>query len=317
MTPFAIDPLTSQPLLPATPRGIDDQHRLAHKSPMQIAREFEAILITQVIGAMRKTVSSMSSLFSANGANKILDGAFDQQVAASIAKSAHLGLAEQLAKQMERHAHATSPGERTPAAVGGNIPTAASGNIPAAASGNGQTAAPRASAHALAATGAEADAVLTERDAGIASDAVAQLVGGAEGRVTSGFGIRHDPITGRPAFHGGIDVAAPQGSAIHAVAGGEVVFSGRRGRAGNVVDVRDGDIVSTYAHVQRTLVRAGQKVAAGDVLATVGSTGRSTGPHVHFAVTRGGQTVDPAAVLEPPTPASGDLAVASTEAEEG
>jgi murein DD-endopeptidase MepM/ murein hydrolase activator NlpD len=116
--------------------------------------------------------------------------------------------------------------------------------------------------------------------------------------VTSGFGVRRDPITGTRAFHRGIDVAAPRGSAIHAVASGEVTFSGRRGRAGNVVEVRDGDIVSTYAHVARALVHAGQKVAAGDVLATIGSTGRTTGPHVHFAVTRDGQAVDPAAILE-------------------
>lgn len=292
-----IDPLASQPLLPTTPRGLDDQQRLARKSPMQIAREFEAVLVAQVIGAMRKTVSSMGSLFSSNGANKILDGAFDQQVAASIAKSAHLGLAEQLAAQIERHTHVTTPG-------GGNseVETA-------------ETTARRAAAHALAATGAEAGAILADQDVSVASEAVAQLVGGAEGRVTSGFGFRHDPITGGTAFHGGIDVAAPRGSAIHAVAGGEVVFSGRRGRAGNVVDIRDGDVVSTYAHVQRALVRAGQKVAAGDVLATVGSTGRSTGPHVHFAVTRGGQTVDPAAILEPPAPASRDLVVASTDPE--
>jgi flagellar protein FlgJ len=135
--------------------------------------------------------------------------------------------------------------------------------------------------------------------------------------VTPGFRFRYDPITGRPAFHVGIDVAAPQGSAIHAVAGGEVVFGGRRGRAGDVVDIRDGDMVSTYAHVQRALIRAGQKVAAGDILATVGSSGRSTGPHVHFAVTRGGQTVDPAAVLEPAAAAAAALGVVSAEAEEG
>jgi murein DD-endopeptidase MepM/ murein hydrolase activator NlpD len=219
-------------------------------------------------------------------------------VAASIAKSAHLGLAEQLAAQMERHAHAATPD-------GGNQPGEAA-----------QTSTPRAPARALAATGAEPDAIRAALDAGVGSEAAAQLVGGAQGRVTSGFGFRHDPITGRTTFHGGIDVAAPRGSAIHAVAAGEVVFSGRRGRAGNVVDVRDGDVVSTYAHVQRTLVRAGQKVAAGDILATVGSTGRSTGPHVHFAVTRGGQSVDPAAVLDPAAPPSRDLVAAPTDAEE-
>ncbi len=284
MTPFAIDPLSPQTVLPTMPRGMDDAHRLARKSPMAIAREFESILVAQVIGAMRKTVSSVSSLFGGDGPNKILDGAFDQQLAESITKRAHLGIADRLAAQIERHAHATGA-------------TAAGGAGHAGGAASGADTGPGA---ALPATGAvDADArVPSEHDVGVAGEAVAQLVGGGEGHLTSGFGLRHDPITGRTAFHGGIDVAAPRGSAIHAVAGGEVVFSGRRGRAGNVVDVRDGDVISTYAHVQRALVRAGQKVAAGDVVATVGSTGRSTGPHVHFSVTREGQTIDPAALLD-------------------
>ncbi|HEY2388642.1 MAG TPA: peptidoglycan DD-metalloendopeptidase family protein [Candidatus Binatia bacterium] len=298
MTPFALDPISPQTVLPATPHGIDDQQRLARKSPMQIAREFEAILVAQMIGAMRKTVSSIGGLFSNNGPNKILDGAFDQQVAQSITKHAHLGIAERLAAQMERHAHGSAA--QAPAA-GAALPAA---EEPLAARPLGTAA-------------AEAGKVSADHDAAVASEAVAQIIGGDEGRVTSGFGLRHDPITGRTAFHGGIDVAAPRGSAIHAVAGGEVVFSGRRGRAGNVVDVREGDVISTYAHVQRALVRAGQKVAAGDVLATVGSTGRSTGPHVHFAVTREGQTIDPAALLDPgESPAPGQQ-IATAEAEEG
>jgi len=304
MTPFTIDPLSPQTMLPATPRGVDDQQRLARKSPMEIARQFEAILVAQVIGAMRKTVSSLGGLFGGDGPNKILDGAFDQQVAESITKRAHLGLAERLAAQIERHAHATSPG--TGAAGVGELSHEAR-----------SAAEPPLAARPLGSAGPEAGSVSADHDATVAGEAVAQLIGGDEGHMTSGFGLRHDPITGRTAFHGGIDVAAPRGSAIHAVAGGQVVFSGRRGRAGNVVDVRDGDVISTYAHVQRALVRAGQKVAAGDVLATVGSTGRSTGPHVHFAVTREGQTIDPAALLDPgPGLAPGEQ-VATAEAEEG
>jgi len=294
MTPLALDPLSPETVLPTMPRGIDDQQRLARKSPMEIAREFEALLVTQVIGAMRKTVSSLGGLFGKDGPNKILDGAFDQQVAQSIAKSAHLGIAERLAAQMERHAHAT----------------------PAGGQATAKAAAEPIAARPLGSASPEAGTVSADRDAAVAGEAVAQLIGGDEGRMTSGFGLRHDPITGRTAFHGGIDVAAPRGSAIHAVVGGEVVFSGRRGRAGNVVDVRDGDVISTYAHVQRALVRAGQKVAAGDVVATVGSTGRSTGPHVHFAVTREGQAIDPAALLEPDHSQAPGQQVATAEAEE-
>jgi murein DD-endopeptidase MepM/ murein hydrolase activator NlpD len=288
MSPFAVGPLAPEALLPATPRGVDEQRRLARKSPLEVAREFEAILVEQVIGAMRRTVSSTGLLGGASGADHILDGAFDHELARSLARDAHLGLAEKLATQIERHGRAGAPAAAPAAAEREMLPHVhASARVPAGA-------------------GAAAD-----------GDAVARLVAGSEGRVTSGFGVRRDPITGGRAFHGGIDVAAPRGSAVHAVAAGDVVYSGRRGRAGNVVEVREGDLVTTYAHVERALVRAGQKVAAGDVLATVGSTGRSTGPHVHVAVSRAGQVLDPAAVLgtaDAPAHAAEDASGADEEA---
>ncbi len=270
MNPFATGALGS--LLNGAPRGIEEQHRLGRKSPLEIAREFEALLVAQVIGAMRKTVASTGLFGGDSAANKVLDGAFDTELARNITKNAKLGLAEQLAAQIEHHEHAAAPLSGTA--------------LDPVTPGDGDgVAAPRDDGR----TGGEPSA---------AENVVAsQLVAGADGRVTSGFGVRRDPITGARALHLGIDVAAPRGSAIHAVAGGEVTFSGRRGKAGNVVEVRAGDVVNTYAHVQRSLVRRGQKIAVGDVLATVGSTGRSTGPHVHFAVTRDGQAVDPSTVL--------------------
>jgi murein DD-endopeptidase MepM/ murein hydrolase activator NlpD len=298
MNPLSIGSLPPEALLPATPRGIDEQHRLARKSPLEIAREFETILVAQVIGAMRKTVAG-SGLLGGGGANKILDGAFDQELARSLAKDAHLGLAEQLAAQIERQQHASAPADGGHADGGG----AASAN---GAADSGHTATESATA-----------ALFDDEAAEPATAVAAQLVAGPEGRVTSGFGVRRDPITGVRRFHGGIDVAAPRGSAIHAVASGEVTFSGRRGRAGNVVEVRAGDIVATYAHVQRALVRAGQKVAAGDVLATVGSTGRTTGPHVHLAVMRDGQAVDPTAVLDGMTTSAAGRVEAPSAPEEG
>jgi murein DD-endopeptidase MepM/ murein hydrolase activator NlpD len=138
------------------------------------------------------------------------------------------------------------------------------------------------------------------------ADSVAPPVGASvsalpvEGEVTSPFGIRSDPFTGEPRFHAGVDVAAPRGSQIRAVADGEVVFSGwRRGGGGRTVEIRHADgLVTSYAHAEKTLVRAGQHVVAGDVLATVGSSGRASGPHLHFAASRNGQAVDPSGFLE-------------------
>ena len=312
MSPFAIG-VAPEMLLPAAPRGIDEQRRLAGKSPLEVAREFEAMLVAQVISAMRQTVPS-SDVLSGGAANKILDGAFDQELARSVVKDARLGLAEELAAQIARQQHARegaaaeAPTVERAAPAGRSTATAAEhvapDDGPARVEHIDRIARGRRSAEAT-------DAVEAE------GNAIAQLVGGAEGRVTSGYGVRRDPITGALAFHRGLDVAAPRGSTIHAAAAGEVIFSGRRGEAGTVVEVRHGDLVSTYAHLQRTLVKSGQKVAAGDVLATVGSSGRSTGPHLHFAVTRDGQTVDPATVLRPPPASAEPSAMARTTGEEG
>jgi murein DD-endopeptidase MepM/ murein hydrolase activator NlpD len=139
-----------------------------------------------------------------------------------------------------------------------------------------------------------------------ADGAAALATKAVAGAVSSPFGMRVDPITGEERFHAGVDVAAPRGTEIRAVAAGEVVFSGwRPGGAGRVVEVRHADgLVTSYAHAERTLVRAGQHVDAGTALATVGSSGRATGPHLHFAATRNGQAIDPAALLEQARPVS-------------
>ncbi len=115
---------------------------------------------------------------------------------------------------------------------------------------------------------------------------------GAE--LSSSFGNREDPLTGRHAFHAGLDFAAPAGSAIRAAAAGTVAFAGFHPAFGWMVEVEHGNQLATrYAHASRLDVRRGQLVRAGDTLAAVGSSGRSTGPHLHFEVLRRGQPIDP------------------------
>jgi peptidoglycan hydrolase FlgJ len=114
------------------------------------------------------------------------------------------------------------------------------------------------------------------------------------GRVSSGFGVRHDPMHGRVRRHAGVDIAAPQGTPIAAAAAGKVVFAGRRGGYGNLVEIEHADGQRTrYAHAARLLVKVGDEVKPGQPIATVGSTGRSTGPHLHFEVKKDGARVDP------------------------
>lgn len=117
-------------------------------------------------------------------------------------------------------------------------------------------------------------------------------------RLTSNYGMRPDPFTGRLSFHDGIDLAAASGSKVYAFRDGTVTHSGWKSGYGQVVILKHEDgLESLYGHASETLVRAGQKVSAGTELATVGSTGRSTGPHLHFEVRRHGKPVNPVPYL--------------------
>lgn len=114
------------------------------------------------------------------------------------------------------------------------------------------------------------------------------------GYITSNYGMRVHPTKRRRIFHEGVDFAAPRGTPIVAVADGVVVFSGKRGGYGRVVDVRHVDgLVTRYAHNQSNLVQEGQRVRQGQKIATVGSSGTATGPHVHFEVLKNGQHQNP------------------------
>jgi murein DD-endopeptidase MepM/ murein hydrolase activator NlpD len=115
-----------------------------------------------------------------------------------------------------------------------------------------------------------------------------------QGRVTSEFGWRSDPITGAARFHRGIDIAAAYGREVPAAADGTVAFAGTQGGYGNLVVVRHANGAETrYAHLSQLDVREGDEVRAGDVVGRVGQTGRATGPHLHFELREAGQPVDP------------------------
>jgi murein DD-endopeptidase MepM/ murein hydrolase activator NlpD len=117
-------------------------------------------------------------------------------------------------------------------------------------------------------------------------------------RISSGFGVRRDPFTGRLAHHMGLDIPAARGDAILASGGGRVVWAGFRGAYGNAVVIDHGNGLQTlYGHCSKLFVRAGDLVMPRQKIAAVGSTGRSTGPHLHFEVIRNGVRVEPGRVL--------------------
>jgi murein DD-endopeptidase MepM/ murein hydrolase activator NlpD len=130
---------------------------------------------------------------------------------------------------------------------------------------------------------------------GLAAGTVTPLAG----HLTSAFGRRIDPFTGAEKEHDGVDVGAPEGSAIRATSAGVVQSAGPRGGYGQAVEIDHGNGLTTlYGHASELLVQEGDVVQAGQEIARVGSTGRSTGPHLHFEVRVGGRPIDPARVLK-------------------
>jgi len=120
------------------------------------------------------------------------------------------------------------------------------------------------------------------------------------GKVSSGFGGRHDPIRHfNRAFHTGIDIAAEYGAEIRASASGKVILAKRIGVYGNTVIIDHGHGITTmYGHTSKILVKLDQQVKKGQLIARVGSSGRSTGSHLHFEVRVDDVPVDPLKYLD-------------------
>jgi len=119
------------------------------------------------------------------------------------------------------------------------------------------------------------------------------------GFISSTFGRRTDPFTGKKKYHKGVDFVGKRGSEVLAVAAGVVTKSERTGGYGNVVEIRHADgYVTRYAHNQENLVKEGDRVEKGEPIAMLGSTGRSSGPHVHFEVRRNGKIINPARFIK-------------------
>lgn len=115
-----------------------------------------------------------------------------------------------------------------------------------------------------------------------------------KGWISSGFGYRISPFTGRRVFHEGLDIATKYNAPVKAAAKGIVVFAGRKAGYGKTVIIDHGyGYITKYGHNNALKVKAGDKVGKGDIIAEVGSTGRSTGPHVHYEVLVNGIPVNP------------------------
>ena len=115
-----------------------------------------------------------------------------------------------------------------------------------------------------------------------------------KGWITSRFGRRISPFTGKPEFHKGLDIAARKGTAVVATADGVVTYVGYKGQLGKVIVIDHGyGLVTRYGHLSKALKKKGDPVKRGEKIALIGSTGRSTGPHLHYEVKLNGLPVNP------------------------
>lgn len=115
-----------------------------------------------------------------------------------------------------------------------------------------------------------------------------------EGWITSRFGYRKSPFTGKREFHKGLDIASAKQTPIYAAADGTVTFVGKKGYLGEMIVVDHGyGFVTRYAHLFKSMKKRGDKVKRGDLIAQIGSSGRTTGPHLHYEVHLNGMPVNP------------------------
>ncbi len=115
-----------------------------------------------------------------------------------------------------------------------------------------------------------------------------------KGWISSSYGGRVDPFTGKQAFHSGLDYSGKHGSIIQAVAEGVVIWSGNRGNYGKMIEIDHGSgYVTRYAHLSKLNVKIGEKIKKAQAIGVMGKTGRATSEHLHFEVLKKGHKVNP------------------------
>ena len=239
-----------------------DETERSRAEVQRLAQEFEAVLLTQMLKDMRRSMVDAEDDTPEFGA---MTDTIDAEFGRTISASGGFGLSGTLLKALDR-----------------------------LAGGSGAEPTVRTVAEAAAAHGIPMDASTVPSVAATIGQASSLDAAGAPGPVTSGFGWRRDPLTGAPGFHAGVDVGLAYGREVRAVAAGRVTFAGERGAYGNMVAIIHDDGRETrYAHLASHSVREGDIVVPDQVVGRSGSSGRATGPHLHFEVLVNGRPVDP------------------------
>jgi murein DD-endopeptidase MepM/ murein hydrolase activator NlpD len=260
--------------LPASaPNAPSDVER---KKVAELARQFESMLMTQMLREMRKSMLTPEEAGSGYGAAAMTD-TIDVELGSALSRTGGFGLADVLIKAFDRQATG-----RKPAAAAGPLAPVSSGEIPA------PSAPSPASAVAAPARANVAPAAISATPAPAAAPVL------PEGRVSSGYGWRIDPFNGQARFHSGTDVKMAYGREVQSAAAGRVTFVGEQSGYGLVVKIDHGNGLETrYGHLSHASVQVGETVRSGQLVARSGNSGRSTGPHLHFEVLENGQAVAP------------------------
>jgi murein DD-endopeptidase MepM/ murein hydrolase activator NlpD len=290
-----------------------------------IAKQFEAIMLTQLTSALSSSESDEDSLFGSDAGSGLAKQMFSEQLAKTMAESGGVGLADLIMQKFgAQETKQTRLNEKFSGALNAVKEIKNQKNL------SGFTGNP----NDFEVISTYADDILNDRFAEPLANAmldgkirdstrprivpensnsekmiltpvnpVVNLFGATtstqyemplEGRISSNFGTRFHPIDKVSKFHAGVDIAVPRGTSVGAAADGTVTFAGQKGGYGNVVIVEHADGHTTfYAHCDKLLVKEGQTVTVGEEIAKSGSTGKSTGPHLHFEVRENGKPIDP------------------------
>ena len=242
----------------------------ARTEVLRLAQEFEAMLMTQMLRDMRRSMVDEDPEAATPGFDTMTD-LVDVEFGRALSSAGGMGLSASLVQALDK---LSGMGHSEPASAAALPGLSGSGDWPSVTETDPQEASPVAVSGTIDAAPGQPS---------------------LDGPITSAFGWRRDPLSGSPGFHKGVDVAMAYGQDVRAAAAGTVVFVGENGGYGNMVAVRHSDGRETrYAHLSVPEVQVGDAVDEGGVLGKSGSSGRSTGPHLHFEVLFNGRPVDPA-----------------------